>query len=132
MRNVWLVPLAVIVAGTVLRFLAILCWGSWGGTLAFLWGSLTSYAALGALLFIVFGTPFRPLIEFLKLHLPFVGPLERDLNANRFFHALGMLHAVAGHRVEKMVRIATRTVNNQLLQTDLEEVAAKIERVHNH
>ena len=46
MRNVWLVPLAVIVAGTVLRFLAILCWGSWGGVLAFIWGSLTSYAAL--------------------------------------------------------------------------------------
>jgi type II secretory pathway component PulF len=89
---------------------------------------LKSYAALGALLFILFGTPFRPLIDFLKLHLPFIGTLERDLNANRFFHALAMLHATAGHRVEKMVRVAARTVNNQLLQTDMEEVATEIER----
>ena len=73
-------------------------------------------------------TPFRPLIDFLKLHLPFIGTLERDLNANRFFHALAMLHAAAGHRVEQMVRVAARTVNNQLLQTDLEEVATEIER----
>jgi type II secretory pathway component PulF len=96
--------------------------------LGVLWGSVTSYAMLGAMLFILFSAPFRPLIDFLKLHLPFVGALERDLNASRFFHALEMLHAAAGHRVEQMVRVAAKTVNNQLLQTDLEEVATHIER----
>jgi len=128
LRNFWLVPLAVILAGTILRFLAFLSWGSWSGTLAFIWGSLKSYAALAAMWFIVFGTPFRPAIDFLKLHLPFIGTLERDLNASRFFHALAMLHATAGHRVEQMIRVAARTVSNQLLQTDLEEVATEIER----
>lgn len=127
-RNLWLVPLAVILAGTILRFLVLLLGGSWSGLLAFLWGSLTSYAMLGAMLFILFSAPFRPLIDFLKLHVPFVGALERDLNASRFFHALEMLHAAAGHRVEQMIRVATRTVNNQLLQADLEEVATHIER----
>ena len=60
MRNFWLVPLAVVLAGTILRFFAILCWGSWGGMLAFIWGSLTSYAALGAMLFILFGDTVPP------------------------------------------------------------------------
>lgn len=127
-RNLWLVPLAVILVGTILRFLVLLCWGSWSGLLAFLWSSLTTYALLGAMLFILLSAPFRPLIDFLKLHLPFVGALERELNDSRFFHALQMLHAAAGHRVEQMIRVAVRTVNNQLLRTDLEEIAVHIER----
>ncbi len=127
-RNLWLVPLAVILVGTILRFFIMLLWGSWSGLLGFLWGSVTSYAMLGAMLFILFSTPFRPLIDFLKLHLPFVGALERELNASRIFHALEMLHAAAGHRVEQMVRVAAKTVSNQLLHADLEEVATHIER----
>jgi type II secretory pathway component PulF len=127
-RNFWLIPLVVILAGTMFKLLAYLSWGSWSGTWAFVWGSGKSCAAFAALLFVMFSAPFRPMIDFLKLHVPFVGPLERDLNANRFFHALAALHATAGHRVEQMVRIASRTVNNQLLQADLEVVATVIER----
>ncbi len=128
LRNAWLLPLAVIMAGTAAKLVAHLWFASWGTTIRFVLGSLTAYGTFAVFLFVAIGSPFRPLVDYLKLYLPLSGPLERNISVNRFFHALAMLHAAAGQRVEKMIRVAARTVSNLTLRADFDRVACRIEQ----
>ena len=128
LRNAWLLPLAVALAGTLMKLMAHLWFASWGMTFRFVWGSIVAYGTFAAILFVAFGSPFRPLMDLLRLHLPLCGPVERGIASNRFFHALAMLHAAAGHRVEQMIRVAARTVSNSTLRADFEQVARRIEQ----
>lgn len=128
LRNAWLLPLAVALFGTFVKLLAHLGFASWSATFRFVWGSLVAYGTLAIIVFVAVGSPCRPLVDLVKLHLPFVSSIERKIANNRFFHALAMLHATAGHRVEQMIRIAASTVSNVVLRADFEQVAHHIEQ----
>jgi type II secretory pathway component PulF len=128
MRNVWMYPLAILLTGTAIQFVAYLCLAPWRTTAAFFFTSVTSYAMIGVIAFVAYSPLFKPLLDQLRLMLPIAGATERDIAVNRFFHALAMLYAAAGHRVENMIRKAARTVANEVLQVDLLRVANQIEQ----
>ena len=46
MRNVWLFPLAIALAGSAIKLAAYLCLAPWSTTMSFAFSSLTSYAML--------------------------------------------------------------------------------------
>ncbi len=126
LRNLWLIPLAVALFGTVVRLGIYLYWAPWRAVASFLWGSITSYAALATVVLVASSPPFKPAIDQLKLSLPFAGAIERQMSVNRFFHALAMLYASAGTRVENMVRVAAKTVSNRAVSADLLRVSDQI------
>ncbi len=126
--RVWSIPLAILVAGTVVEFIAYLVRRSLGDAAWYLWRSLPFYVCLMAVAYIGFASPFKSLVDSLKLSLPLAGALERELAVNRFFCALSMLYAAGGRRVESMIRIAGRNVSNLAFRQEMLRVARRIER----
>jgi len=128
LRNAWLVPLCLIVAGSLIKLLAHLWFGTLVGTLLFVKDSLINYAFLAGAATLVIAPPFKPLFDRLKLQLPLLGTVERELAANRFFQVLAMLYCAAGHRLEKMIQLSAQTVSNIAMRRDLLMAAAEIKR----
>jgi type II secretory pathway component PulF len=69
----------------------------------------------------------KAVLDRVKLALPVVGPTERDLAVNRFFHALSLVYSTGGVRVEAMIRLAAQAVGNRAIRRDLVRAAAVIE-----
>jgi type II secretory pathway component PulF len=128
LRNTWLIPFAVVLTGTVIKLVAHIFLAPWRTTLGFLFSSLTSYAMLSVIVLVAVSPPVRPWLHQLFLVLPLIASVERETAVNRFFHALAMLYAAAGQRVENMMRVAASTVHNSTLQADFLGVARQIER----
>ncbi|MDA1053289.1 MAG: type II secretion system F family protein [Planctomycetota bacterium] len=128
LRNVWLVPLALMLFGTMIQLAAHVLFMPWTSTLGFVFSSLTSYAMLAVLAFVVLGSPAKPLIDQLKMLLPVVRDVERESAVNHFFHALAMLYAAGGRRVESMITFSARTMSNEAIRKDLLTVVGGLEQ----
>ncbi len=127
-RNAWLVPLALMLFGTIVQLAAHVLLMPWTATVSFVFHSLTSYAMLAVIVFIVVSSPAKPIIDQLKMLLPIVRDVERESAVNHFFHALAMLYAGGGRRVESMINFSARTVSNEAIRQDLLAVVGRIER----
>lgn len=128
LRNVWLVPLALMLFGTLVQLAAHLLFMPWTTTFAFVFRSLTSYAMLAVVAFVVVSSPAKTIIDQLKLLIPIVRDVERESAVSHFFHALAMLYAGAGRRVETMITFSALTASNEAIRRDLLAVGGRIER----
>jgi type II secretory pathway component PulF len=122
-------PLAIFVLGWIVELLLHLASGSPASTLAFLLRSAAVYGgAVVVGLSVYRAPPGRLLVDRGKLLIPLLGPVERDLGINRFFHVFNLLYCTGGLRVEQMLRVATRAVTNVALKQDLLRAVPVIER----
>lgn len=128
LRNTWLVPLAIMLFGTIIQLAAHVLFAPWTATLGFIFNSLTSYAMLAALAFVVVSSPAKSIIDQLKLWIPVVRDVERESAVNHFFHAFAMLYAAGGRRVESMITFSSRTVSNTSIRNDLLAVVGRIKQ----
>ncbi len=128
LHNAWFVPLCLLLAGTVVECALCLVFRSFREAAGHFWASLQQYGVLAAVAFVCFAAPCKPFVDPLKLALPFLGTLERELALNRFFCALSMLYAAGGQRVESMIRTASQSVSNVALRQDMSRVVDAIER----
>ncbi|MFZ1137474.1 MAG: type II secretion system F family protein, partial [Candidatus Korobacteraceae bacterium] len=128
MRNMWFVPLCLMLAGTAFCTAAYCLVAPWAMTIDFIFDWLKFYAglALAAAAFL-FIPPFRELADSLRLFVPVIGPAERELSVNRFFHAMNLLYSTGGRRVEEMIRLAADSAGNSALRADFLRAAAVIE-----
>lgn len=131
LRNVWLVPLSVYLAGIPIKLAIVI----FTGALSRLWphvldaiGTLGSLAAVAVLLL---APPLKPAWDRLRLIIPVLGRSERDLAVSRFLRVFAMLYATGGMRVENMIRFAARSVDNDFLRRDLSRCAKRIEQGEN-
>jgi type II secretory pathway component PulF len=77
---------------------------------------------------LVIATPIKLVFDQIKLRLPVVSSVERELAMNRFLHVFSMLYGSGGQRVEKMIRHASQTISNDWLRRDMLRAAVYIER----
>lgn len=127
-ENAWLYPVCILLAGTAVQLAIHIIFGTPRGAAGFLAASVKQYAMLALVALPFFARPCRPLVDPLKLLLPVVRDVQRDLAVNRFFCALSMLYAAAGQRVESMIECAARTVTNVAIREDFLRSAAEIRR----
>lgn len=128
LRNVWLIPLALMLFGSLIQLAAHVLFMPWTTTLGFVFHTLASYAMYAVLAFVVVSSPVKPMIDQLKLLIPIVCDVERESAVSHFFHALAMLYAAGGRRVESMITFSSRTVSNEVIRKDLLEVVERIEQ----
>ena len=76
---------------------------------------------------VLFVPPIRANLDRVKLALPIVRPTECDLSVNRFFKALNLIYSTGGMRVETMIQLAARSVDNRVIRGDLLQAAGVIE-----
>ena len=108
----WLYPLCILLAGSVLRIILHLMMGSpleAGGVLV---SELVSWLQLVILVAVVALTPLRKLLDQLRLSIPWLGELEREIATHRFFRVMALMYETADVRVEEMIRTAAKTVTN--------------------
>lgn len=127
-RNVWLIPLALILFSTFAQLAVLLFAAPLTTTLGFVFSSLLFYAKLGLFVFIVCSSPAKTLFDQLKLHIPFLSDVVREAGVNHFFHAMAMLYAAAGRRVDGMISVAAKTVINDTIRKDFLNVAERIKQ----
>jgi len=127
-RNAWLYPLCILLFGTAVRLVLHVLFDSWGGAFDALISSLKGYALLGLCVVPFVAPPFKPLVDPVKLALPGIGAVERELGLNRFFSALAMLYSAGGQRVEAMIRFASQAIPNLAVRDDLLKTVREIER----
>jgi type II secretory pathway component PulF len=128
MRNMWLVPLCLMLADTVICSVAYFIMAPRAMANQYVADWLKFYAMTA----IVVGAvscvpPLRLLAENLRLILPVLGPAERELAVNRFFHVMSLLYSTGGRRVEVMIRLAADSAGNSTLRADFLRAAAVIE-----
>ncbi len=128
LRNVWLFPIAILMFGSVLQFVLHLMMGSVGEAFSLLFSALFGWLQLAVMAAIVLLTPARYFFDQMRLSLPFIGPLEREIALHRFFRVLALVYAVGGHRVEVMIRTAAQTVSNNAARLELLKAAKAIEQ----
>jgi type II secretory pathway component PulF len=128
LRNVWLFPVVILMFGSVMQFILHLMLGSIGEAFSVLWGELLGWLQLAVIVAIVLLTPVRYFFDQLRLSLPLIGPLEREIALHRFFRVLALVYSVGEHRVEFMIRTAAETVSNNAARLELLKVAKAIEQ----
>lgn len=127
LRNVWFFPLMIMVAGTVIKIVVTLAMGAPGTAFGVLVGDLLGYLQLALIVAVVMFTPIRYFVDELRLSIPWLGALEREIAFHRFFRVLALLYSVSGQRVEVMIRTAAKTVTNNAARIDLLRAAKAIE-----
>ncbi len=128
MRDMWLVPLCLMLGGTVICVLAYCVLAPWQTAVQYIVNSLEFYTALAVAVAVVFWIPpLRALVETVKLAVPVIGPAERELTLNRFFHAMNLLYSTGGRRVEQMIHLAADSAGNPVLRDDFLRAAQSIE-----
>ena len=131
MRNMWFAPLCLLLADTVICTASDCFIAPLEMTIAYILGWLRFYAVLAAAVAaVVYVPPLRALAESVKLILPVIGPAERELTMNRFFHAMNVLYSTGGRRVEEMIRLAADSADNIALRADFFRAAERIESGH--
>jgi type IV pilus assembly protein PilC len=128
LRNVWLFPVVILMFGSVMQFILHLMMGSVGEAFSVLLRELLSWLQLAVMVAIVIWTPVRYFFDQLRLAMPFIGPLEREIAVHRFFRVLALVYSVGGHRVEVMIRTAAETVSNKAARLELLKAAKAIEQ----
>ena len=127
LRNLWAYPLAILILGSVLKVLITFFAGSLLATLSTFFAELFSWLQLALLITIVIISPARYFIERLRLSLPIIGELDREIALHRFFRVMALVYSVGEHRVERMIQTAAQTVGNRAARTDLLKAADAIE-----
>jgi type II secretory pathway component PulF len=127
LRHTWLFPLAIFVAGSLLRVLVCLFGGSVLLAIQITIGEVLDLALLTLMLGLVMLTPARYFVDQMRLSLPLISDLEREIATYRFFRVMSMLYSVGEHRVESMIQLAADTVSNRAAQLDLRKAALAIE-----
>jgi len=128
MQSTYLVPLAIFFASSTICVAAHFLFAPLGQSLVYLLKTMGNYALLALVVGFVLAVPqAKSVWDSLRLALPVIGPAEREICVNRFFHALSLLYATGGIRVEEMIRFAAATVHNLTVRADLVRAAATIE-----
>lgn len=129
MRNTWLYPMVILLAGSVVKLVAYLLIAPLPTALAFAGNMITTYATVAIVLFFVIFVPqVKAPLGRLILTLPVIGAAHRELALNRFFHALNLLYSTGGMRVEQMIKLAAPVVTNLSLREDLMRSSILIEK----
>jgi type II secretory pathway component PulF len=90
--------------------------------------TLAGYGLLAAVVWFFLAVPqAKSVLDQIKLFLPVIGQVERELAVNRFFHSFNMLYSTGGMRVEAMIELAARAVTNVAVRDDLLRAARAIE-----
>ncbi len=124
----WLFPLVILLFGTAIRLGLVAAMLPLAQFFAAAMESLRGYATLGLIAIVLVARPFRPLIDPIKLAIPWIGDAERELAMNRFFEVFAMMYATGGRRVDAMIRFSAICVSNVAVRKDLLQAAAQIEQ----
>jgi type II secretory pathway component PulF len=128
MRNTWLMPLCIMLAGSAVCAIGYALLAPLAATVNYVVRTLTFYSLLAAAIWCILYLPaVRPIVDGLRLVIPGVGQAERDLAINRFFHAMSLLYSTGGLRVERMIRLAADSAGNAVLRVRYLPAAAVIE-----
>jgi type II secretory pathway component PulF len=127
LRNVWLFPLAIMIFGSLMQVLLHVLMVSPFDALATLVRELLGYGQLFVIVAIAMLTPVRYFIDQVRLSLPWIGTLEREIALHRFFRVLALVYSVGGHRVEEMIQTAAKTVSNSAARIELMKAARAVE-----
>ena len=128
LRNVWLAPMMVYLAGIPLKILLLMWYGAWTSTWAGVVDAIATLGSLAAIVFLLKAPPLKPAWDRLRIVIPILGRSERDVSISRFLRVFAMLYAIGAMRVENMIRFAARAVTNDFFQRDLLRAVKRIER----
>ncbi len=127
-RNLWLFPICIMLAGSVIKLGLNLAFGSFASAATTFGAEMVSWLQLGIMVAVIMLTPLRMLFDQARLSIPWLGDLEREIAVYRFFRVMSLLYGVGGGRVEAMIRTASKTVTNQAAREDLLKAASAIEQ----
>ncbi len=126
-RNIWLFPLAILMAGSLIRVALFLVAGHFSDGIATLVTELGGWIQMAIVLAVIFLTPVRVLLDEVRLRIPWLGELEREICVLRFFRVMSLVYGVDAGRVEAMIQIAAKAVTNRAAQNDFLRAAKAIE-----
>ena len=127
-RSAWLYPLCILLAGSVLRIIIHLMMGSAFEAGGIFVSELASWLQLAILVAVIALTPLRQLFDQLRLSIPWLGELEREIAIHRFFRVMALMYETGDGRVEAMIRTTAKTVTNHAARSELLGAAKAIER----
>ncbi|MEM8670740.1 MAG: type II secretion system F family protein [Planctomycetota bacterium] len=127
LRKLWLYPLIIFLFGSVARVLILMLMGSPLAGFGLAVTEAFGWLQLALIIFVITLKPIRQVVDEIRLNVPFVGDLEKEIALNRFFRVLSLMYSVGEHRVELQIHTAAETVTNQAAKLDLLKAAQAIE-----
>jgi type IV pilus assembly protein PilC len=127
-RNTWFVPLCIMLFGSAFCVAAHLVFAPLSATFGYVIQTVKFYGTVAAAVLATMYVPeLKALVDRLRLVIPLLGPAERELAINRFFHTMNLLYSTGGQRVEQMMRWAAESSGNVALRADFLRAATVIE-----
>lgn len=127
LRRTWIFPLAIFFVGSIIRILLCLRYESFLVAIQLAFSEVLGWAIIASIIGLVALSPIRYPVDELRLSLPFIGTLEKEIAMHRFFRVMAMLYAVGEHRVETMIQLSAKTVSNRAARIQLEKAISAIE-----
>ncbi len=128
LRNLWVFPVAIMLVGSVIKILLTGYLVSIAMAVKVLVAESLGFLQLGVMVAVLTMTPARYFVDQLRLSIPWLGGLEREMALHRFFRVLALLYSVGGQRVEEMIRMGAGTVSNHAARLELLKAATAIEQ----
>ncbi len=103
-RDAWLYPVCIILAGEVINLILYLGLGSIAEAFGYLLSSVWGWSGTLAIVAIVFLPPLKPYVDRIRLVLPWLGSIERDIANHRFFRILSLMYGISNSPVDEMIK----------------------------
>ncbi|MFK8115198.1 MAG: type II secretion system F family protein [Rubripirellula sp.] len=130
LRNVWVFPVAIILLGSIIKVVLAVALVSFGDAIQLLVAETAAWIQFAIIVAVATLTPARYFLDQVRLSIPLLGALEREIAVHRFFRVLALLYSVGGQRVEDMIETAAGTVSNNAARLELLKVARAIKQKH--
>ncbi|MDG2222069.1 MAG: type II secretion system F family protein [Rubripirellula sp.] len=127
LRKLWLYPLFIFLVGSALRVFILLVLGSPLSAIGLAIQEIIGWLKLVVFLLVITLPPILVWVDEIRLNVPMLGDLEKDIALNRFFRVLSLMYSVGEYRVEAMIQTAAAAVTNQAAKNDLLQAADAIE-----
>ncbi|WP_197231236.1 type II secretion system F family protein [Novipirellula artificiosorum] len=130
LRKLWVYPIAILSMGSIVKVILTMYLASFAAATRIGIQETLSWLQLGLIVVVMMTTPVRVFMDQVRLSIPWIGELEREIVLHRFFRVLALLYSVGGQRVEAMIRTAVETVTNHAAKSELLKAAESIEQGH--
>ncbi|MGB0597942.1 MAG: type II secretion system F family protein [Rubripirellula sp.] len=127
LRKLWLYPLVIFLFGSAVRVFILFFLGSPLSAIGLAIQEIIGWLKLVVFFLIISLPPILVWVDELRLNIPMLGELEKDIAINRFFRILSLMYSVGEYRVESMIQTAAAAVTNRAAKTDLLQAAVAIE-----
>lgn len=128
-RQLWLVPVTILLSGMLLRIAIMIYFGALDRALQQVWAASLSGAVIIAMIHTLKRTQVgRQLLDTVLTNSPFIGHASRAVSLSLFFQSLNFLYRAGGQEFDTMLQQSLASTPSLRIRSDLKSIQDSLEQ----